>query len=157
MQGTQGSETLKQQDAGKAVSEETRNLIEIRDLKPLDVHFVYATWLKGLYYGNDWFREIPQDLYFERYHPVVGAILKKPGVFVRVACLKDETDVILGYAVLERKTDTATTLHWAFTKQAWRKIGIMKSLIPEGVTQVSHLTKIGKALKPTHWQFNPFL
>jgi hypothetical protein len=37
-------------------------------------------------------------------------------------------------------------LHWIFVKKAWRNNGLAKSLIPNNITKVTHLTTVGKAL-----------
>ena len=79
----------------------------------------------------------------------------RPNVYVNTACLKDDIEVILAYSVLEA-TGMDTTLHWVFTKASWRDLGIAKKLIPANVTTCSHLTKVGRSLKPKEWKFNPF-
>lgn len=72
---------------------------------------------------------------------------------IKVACLKDSPDVILGYAVYE-----GHCLHWVQCKQAWRGIGIAKLLCPETITTVSHLTRLGKTLMfKKNLVFNPFI
>ena len=126
-----------------------KDLVSLRGPRPDDVNFIFASWLRGLYYGDTWFGEIPKDVFMENYHKVVQNILTKADV--RVACLKDDPDVILGYSV-----SSGSTLHWIFTKSAWRKIGIGKSLLPEKVDTVTHLTKIGRSLKPKDCIYNPF-
>lgn len=128
------------------------SLFVIRPYQPSDENFVYSTWLKGLYYGNEWFHEIPKDLYFKKYHQIIERILARPTCEIICAVLKEDEDVILSFAVYEGKT-----LHWVFTKSAWRKFGLAKMVIPECITQVSIITKVGKAIKPKQWEFNPFL
>jgi len=124
--------------------------ISIREPEETDIPFFFTTWLHGLYYGNSWFNAIDKDVFYEKYHEVLKLLLGRSSL--RVACMEDEPDVILGYSVF-----TDTTLHWVFVKKAWRKLGIAKRLIPQDINTVSHLTKLGKALKPKDWKFNPFL
>lgn len=114
-----------------------------------DYAFVYATWLKGLRHGNDWFEAIDADCYFNKYKEVVRHLLHTSKLVV--ACLSDEPDVVLGYVVTR-----GPVLHWVFVKKAWRKLGIGKRLIPQGIDTVSHLTKVGRAILPKEWKFNPF-
>lgn len=137
-------------------SKEVEKLFVIRPFTEFDLSFIFATWLRGLYYGNSWFREIDKDLFMENYHRVVEAILARPTVEVSVACLKDDPNTILGYVVLER---TRQTLHWAFVKEVWRRFGIAKKLIDDqaAITSVTHLTSVGRSLKPEQIKFNPFL
>ncbi len=128
-------------------------LITIRDGQPGDVNFIYATWLKGLRFGNDLFREIPAKVYFEAYHKVVEALLNRPGVVIRVACLLEDPDVILGYSVSK-----GDRLDYVFVKTAWRKIGIAKNLVPPTIRVATHLTKEGLSIlrKRPDMHFNPF-
>jgi len=136
-----------------------KDLVLIRNTSPNDKNFILATWLRGLYYGDSWFREMPKDIYMACYHAVLERILANPDTLVQVACLKEDPDVILGYSVLAPNV-TGITLHWVFVKSAWRNIGIGKSLIPiERTNAVTHLTKSGLSILRKHPEvvFNPFL
>lgn len=137
-------------DADKA------ELITHRDGLPEDKNFILATWLRGLFYGSDFYREIPKNIFMANYHTILEKLLQRPGVVVRVACLKEDPSVILGYAVA-RRSQNLTVMDWLFVKSAWRNIGIGKSLVPPNLAAVTHLTKVGKAIKPTDCVFNPFL
>jgi len=130
-------------------------VIKIRSAYPSDKNLIYSTWLKGLYFGNDWFREIKKDLYFEIYSEVIQKILSRPNIVIQVACLADDPETVLSYAILEKKEDSYA-LHWVFTKSSWRKLGLAKKLIPENISYVTHLTKVGKSIKPKKWPFIPF-
>lgn len=130
-------------------------VITERHFQPTDTGFIYSTWLKGLYYGNDWFREIDQERFFDTYHRVIEALLFKPEVTIKIACLKEDLDTIVGYTITE-KSKEGTTLHWAFVKPVWRKLGIAKGLLPSDITKVTHLTEIGRNIKPKGWKFDPF-
>lgn len=134
---------------------EKKDLVTVRDMQPGDRNFIFATWLRGLYYGNSFFGEMPKDAFMKHYHDVLEKLLTRPTPWVRVACLKDDPEVILGYAI-GRVWPGELSLDWIFVKSPWRKIGIAKSLVPPGVTTITHLTKVGKALKPSAWVFNPF-
>jgi hypothetical protein len=128
-------------------------IVIIRDGTHQDHGLIISTWLTGLYYGNTWFREIERDLYFNTYKKVVKAILNKPTTEIKIACLKDDEDTAVGYAVFEDET-----LHWAFTRPAWRCFGFAKKLVPLKITTVTHLTNVGRSIKHKHkWVFNPFL
>ena|ERR1700677_764254 len=132
-----------------------QTLFAVRDWdKNKDIDFIMATWLRGLRYGNDWFGMIVASSYFSFYQQFIEQLLKNPNVSVKIACLQDDPEVILGYSVYHKNI-----LHWVFTKKAWRKIGIAKKLVPIETSTVTHLTAIGKSImqKKTKWQFNPFL
>lgn len=149
-----------------------KDLVVIRDYietdKDLegDTAFIYSTWLRGLYFGNSWpkevfqdprapidlYREIDADLFFNYYHEVIEKIISRKPTKISVCVLKEDEDVILGYSVSEPKI-----LHWVFVKDAWRKLGIAKDLIPKDIQVITHLTKIGSLIKPIQWKFNPWL
>ncbi len=116
-----------------------------------DEDFIYATWLRGLYYGNSWFREIEKEAFFSNYHRVVEGILTKPDTQVSIACLKDTPDVILAYCVFRDET-----VHWVYCKKDWRGIKLSQDLMPSKISTFTHLTKSGKMIKPSHVVFNPF-
>lgn len=125
-----------------------------RVAEPGDRNFILATWLRGLYYGDTWFQDIPKDIFMAAYHKIIEAILAHESTITVVACLKEDPSVILGYAVLNLD---GTKLHWAFTKKAWRGIGIAKRLVPTTVTTVTHLTRTGKDICGKRaLTFNPF-
>lgn len=132
------------------------DLVAIRPSTPDDRNFILATFLRGLYYGESWFRMIPKRIFMENYHKVLTRLLDTPGVVISVACLKEDSEVILGYSV-SRTVQNQKVLDYVFVKSAWRRIGIAKSLVPEQINAVTHLTKVGAAIKPVNCDFNPFL
>lgn len=129
-----------------------KDLVAIRKFDPeTDINFIFSTWLKGLRFGNDWFLAIDSQTYFHNYQKVIEAIIAKPQTTIPIACFKEDPGVILAYAVL-----TGDKLHWAFTKPAWRQMGLAKSIIPKTLKTVTHLTKIGRAMLPAGVTFDPF-
>jgi hypothetical protein len=130
-------------------------LYDVRDFSDSDRNFVTATFLRGLYYGDSWFSLIPKSIFMESYQQVIKALLASPNVAVRVACLKEDPSVILGYCVLSKNQGT---VHWVFVKAAWRKQGIGRSLLPESPLYFSHLSMLGKSLMSKYPKtvFNPF-
>ena len=128
--------------------------ISIRSLEASDINFIYSTYLRGLYYGNDYFKEMQKDAFFSAYEARLLSLLVKPSINVRIACLSDSPDIILGYALLEPKTAVA---HFVFVKEAWRKQGIAKTLLNAPISTVTSITKLGNELrKRKQWVFNPF-
>lgn len=128
-------------------------LYDVRDMRPGDKNFILATFLRGLYYGDSWFSLIPKDIFMENYKKVAEALVANQNV--KVACLKDDPDTIIGYSILSHDYQT---LHWVQVKSAWRKHGVARALTPAHPTQVSHLTKLGLQLmsKLENCVFNPF-
>lgn len=132
-----------------------RDLIAVRLAMLSDKNFIMSTWLRGLKYGNEWFKEIESSAYFKHYNPFIEKIISDPDAIIRVACLKDDPEVILGYSVSK-----GDRLDWIFVKKAWRAIGVAKSLLPSTVTTTSHLTTAGLAIlkaKMPKVTFNPFI
>jgi hypothetical protein len=130
------------------------DLVTTRGFLPEDKNFIMATFLRGLYYGESYFSEMPKSIFMEKYHAIAEEAMKSNLLSIKVACLKDDPGVILGYAILNKD---ATVLTYVFCKKAWRGIGIAKSLVPSTVTTVTHLTKPGLAIaKRKGLTFNPF-
>jgi hypothetical protein len=132
------------------------DLIAIRNGVLDDKNFILATMLRGLYYGETAFSEMDKSLFMSNYHGVVEKLLACPSTTVRVACLKEDPGTILGY-VIYREAGGTTVLDYVFVKSAWRHIGIAKSLVPLSFSFCTHLTKIGRSLKPESCSYNPFL
>jgi len=130
-------------------------LYAIRDFKFEDTSFIMATFLRGLYYGDSWFSEMPKDVFMDNYKRVAAALLANPKVHVKVACLKDDEDVILGYSILQ----DGDVVNWVFVKSVWRKQGIGRSLLPDKPKAVTHLSELGRQLMPKlpGCIFDPFL
>lgn len=131
-------------------------LYDIRDAKEEDKNFILSTFLRGLYYGDSWFSSIPKAIFMENYKRIADALVSGKATSIKVACLKEDPDVILGYSILSQDYQT---IHWVYVKNAWRNKGIAKSLLPKYPTTVTHLTKLGRELvtKFNNIIFNPFL
>lgn len=130
-------------------------LYDIRDAKEEDKSFILATFLRGLYYGDSWFSQIPKQIFMTNYKAVAEALVKGDRTVIKVACLKDDADIVLGYAILSQDYQT---IHFVFVKKAWREKGIARSILPMYPTSVTHLTRLGKDLliKFNNVVFNPF-
>lgn len=136
------------------MNEEMNSLCELRDFKEGDRSFILATFLRGLYYGNEFFKLIPKHVFMANYKHVAEALLSKNTV--KVICLKEDLDVILGYSIL---SNDYQTIHWIFVKLAWRKKGISKSLLPQFPVCYTHFTTIGRKLVEEKFKdvvFDPF-
>ena len=125
----------------------------IRNGKTDDIPFIMSTWLRGLYYGNEFFGIMPKDIFMDNYKHICEALINKSTI--KVACLIEDEDVILGYAIL---SPDLTTLHWAFVKNAFRNKGISKDLLPKYFSVFTHFSTLGLSLvkKYVDLTFNPF-
>lgn len=122
-------------------------------MKEADKNFILATFLRGLYYGNYWWNDVPKQIFMDNYKIVAEELLQQS--MVKVACLKEDSDIILGYSILS--TDFQV-IHWVFVKSSWRQKGIAKNLLPKYPSAVTHLTKLGLKLlsKYENTVYNPF-
>ncbi len=131
-----------------------KDLMTTRDGMATDRPFIYSSWLLSLWGGNEWFRHIDKNLFFNKYHDVIEALLNRPKTKVSIACLIEDPQIILGYSVREN-----AVLHYVFVKKDWREVGIAHELVKDFQT-VSHLTKIGLGYFKSHKRkppFNPFI
>lgn len=135
---------------------EFKGLYDIRELKSGDENFVLATFLRGIYYGDSWFSQIPKQIFMDNYKKVAEVLVNdRTRTCIQVACLKEDLDTIIGYSILS--TDYQT-IHYVYVKANWRKRGIGRSLLPQYPSAVTHLTELGKQLLPKFkdCMFNPF-
>ncbi len=131
-------------------------LYDIRPALPEDMAFVMATFLRGLYYGDTWYQQVPKDIFMDYYAKAAAIAWKSPQIRITVACLKEDSNIILGYSITSADEKA---LVWMFVKSAWRKQGIGKSLLPANLECVTHLSTLGKSLiqeKLSNVIFNPF-
>lgn len=115
---------------------------------------VFSKWLRSLRYGNDFFKLIDPDAYYEAYQQYIARILLKPDCLARFAYLSTEPDVVLGFSICRDNI-----LDYVHVHKDFRQLGIGKHLIPAGIDTVTHLTRTGMTIwnkKYKHWKFNPF-
>lgn len=138
------------------MSDKFDGLYNIRLATDADRNFILKTFLLGIYYGDTWFSKIPKRIFMDNYKRVAEALFNKYRNNIRIACLSDETDVILGYSILN---SDSTVLQFVYVKERWRRKGVGRQLVPPSVCCVTHLTSLGetliKKLKPEPL-FNPF-
>ncbi len=131
------------------------NLVKIRNYKEEDKNFILASFLKGLYYGESWFSMIDKDDFMAYYKNIAQAMLTHPNILIKVACVPEYPDDILGYCI---QSKDGTMIHWVFIKSKWRNNGIARALVPQSPKIATHLSKLGKTLliKFPNIRFNPF-
>lgn len=131
-------------------------LYNIRPATKDDHNFILATFLRGIYYGETFFSEVPKALFMSKYKQVAQALVLDKSTVIRIACLPDDSDVVIGYSITNNND---TTLNWVFIKKAWRGKGIAKNLLPNTLTSLvpQHATKQGFILtKNLNLTLNPF-
>lgn len=123
----------------------------IRPGQESDYPLIYATWLRSQYHGSPWFSKIDSKAFFDNYKGFVERRLATSKIVV--ACSDKDPDVVFAYAVI---SPDDTTLHYIYTKRAWRKLGIAKSLLPSTISTTSSLTGLGDFINKGRLAFNPF-
>jgi len=120
---------------------------------------IYARWLRSLRHGNDYFKLIDPDVYYDTYRRYIGRILDSPDTAVRIAALNEDEDVVLGFSVCQ-----GSVLHYVCVDPTMRKQGIGASLIPKTIDTISHITKTAIHIRAkdsqsryAKWKFNPFV
>lgn len=113
--------------------------IKIRQIRPEDYNFIIKTWIKSAYNGGTG--------YFERYgvfHKGMDIIIKRKyesgEIDGFVACMEDDEDLILGFAVF----GLDYCLHYIYVKEAFKKQGIARALL-------KHFYKSKTEIKVSHW------
>lgn len=115
---------------------------------------LFAEFLRSLRWGNEYFRLIDSEPYFQVYHAYFSVLLNRPEALVKIAVLSDDDDVALGWCLVE-----IDKVHYVYVKKDYRKIGIARTLISEPFSRFSHVTKTVLSLWPAKFpdaKFNPF-
>ena len=98
--------------------------IKIRQFKEEDTNFILSSWIKSSYSNITGYREK-----YGNYHKGLETIIKRKyangEIVPYIACLDDDVDFILGFAVF----GTDYTLHYVFVKEAFKRLGIASSNI----------------------------
>jgi len=128
---------------------------KIRGYKQEDHNLIASTFLKGVYYGNEFYGMIDKNVFMANYKYIFEALIAQN--LIKIACLPDDEDTVLGYSIL---TKDLTVAHWVFIKKDWRaKFCIFKLLVPPSITTYSHFStqglQIAKKCFPNS-TFNPF-
>lgn len=108
--------------------------------------------MNSLRYGNDLFKLMDKDSYYEAYSRYIDSILHKPTSTIRIAALDDET--VLGWSLSEDKI-----VHYVWVKKEVRRQGIARSLLPKEFDTITHITNVGMNIwvnKFPQVRFNPF-
>ena len=111
---------------------------------------VYSKFLRSLRYGNDYFKLIDKDAYFEVYHNYFNSLLSRPEAIIKLAVLSDDTDVVLGWALVE-----PNILHYVYVNKDYRKTGIGTYLVSDPFSVITHLTTIGVSIWASKYSSNP--
>lgn len=116
---------------------------------------IFSKWLRSLRYGNDFFKLVDAEGYYDAYRRLIDSLLAKPDAEVRLAVISDDRDVVLGFSV-----SRPGILDYVHVHKDFRKQGIGRALAPKGIGTVTHLTRVGMSIwesKMPGVKFNPFV
>lgn len=101
-------------------------VVSVRAYDPqTDLPLIISTWLKS-YRTGPFARRITDDVYYDHHKRIVPMLLGRAQTLV--ACDPDDSYEIFGYLTCEVLRGNPV-LHYAYTKNRWRRLGIMTALI----------------------------
>lgn len=109
----------------------------IRPMQPSDESFIYKAWLEGYWPHFPGNVVMTKSEFLTRWHRVIQRILADPRTKTVVAHIEGKPDSLMGFAC-----GSDRCLHWAYVKQAFRKLGIgakcVEAIFPNWFTMISH-------------------
>ena len=117
------------------------SVVKIRSYEgATDAPIIYSTWRNSLWYDQKRDESLA-DQFYQLATREIRALLSLPTTHVRIACLENDSNHIVGWAVLSDKT-----IEFAYVKADYRKQGVA-TLLTRGFDTVSQpMTKIGKSI-----------
>jgi hypothetical protein len=126
--------------------------VVIRPVTKQDQGIIFSTWLKGQYFGSDYWGSMDQDTYFKEYGQHIQNLLNMPGTKIDCAVLEEAPQVVIGYIVYNDQE-----LYWGYVKRDFRKKSILNTLLKDmDFVNYSGITPVGFAIaKRKKLLFNP--
>jgi predicted GNAT family acetyltransferase len=118
--------------------------IQIRKPTASDIPFIMSTWLNTFRYNSPFGKRIKNDIFFPNQKEICQRILVRPTTKAYIACPKEDSNIIVSYLVYEEDEKNQKTIHFVYTKDSFRKMGIAVALIKHAEIDLS------KAVF-THW------
>jgi hypothetical protein len=144
---------------------EIESQVSLRSGRPTDKGFIYQTWLRSFVLGSGFCRGIPRRIAYAYQERLVKKIMETAEVLI--VHPRNIPDQIIGYVVVERHRDAGLVLHYAYTKEAYRRLGVAKMLILAakgafGITEkyitCTHMTlDVSRNIKREDLIYNPYL
>lgn len=114
------------QTAATAVPPKPDLGVRIRKFCEGDKHFILNSWMES-YRQEDSVRSVSNSTYFYCHQILIGEIAKTAEIFL--ACAHDNPDEIWGWLCCQPGPDGSIIVHYAYTKQRFRKLGLGRRLI----------------------------
>ncbi len=135
---------------------------DIREATIEDIPLIFSSWLKS-YRDGAAVQSVPNSIYYAEHHRIIERIFAAPGLYIRVACDKEDPSHV--YAYLVGHTGQDPVLHWVYTKFPFRNCGLAKALFGcfetdsgKNVAIYSHAGKISqKLVQKRNIIYNPYV
>lgn len=106
-------------------------------------------------------RMMPKIKAYALFRQILENMIKNPSIQIKIACLKEDPYVILGYSVTEKTSESESILHWVYVKKLWRSIGLLFDLLLDAapISYYSHTSKAFEAIlqkNPHSMKYNAF-
>jgi hypothetical protein len=100
--------------------------LKIRPVDELDEGYILSSWLRTYHHNSYFCKKIKKDIYYPHHEVILKGILSRPTTRVWIACNELYPEVVLSYLVYEE--GPKQVIHWVYTKDAFKKIGLAKEL-----------------------------
>lgn len=122
----------------------TAPILSIREATEADLRFVRASWFES-YRNGGYAPQVAFPTYREGQHQIIERCLKLGRTFV--AFVTSVPDEVCSWVCVQ----APSLLHFAYTKQAYRRMGIAKQLLTEAarsgaLQEHTHDTRVGRSL-----------
>ena len=93
-------------------------------MQPADAPFIFRAWLEGSWPYSGAPLIMTKSEWLPRWHKVIESLLDAPNVGCLVAHVNGKPESLLGFAASGHGC-----LHWLYTKQAFRNLGVATEMI----------------------------
>lgn len=107
--------------------EKLKGPVRIRPATESDVSFIFDSWLRS-YRGSKSTWGIRNPVYYGSQHRLIEGLVRRCQVLV--ACNHEDASQLYGYVVAEH-IDGCLVVHFAYTKEAYRMLGIAAALLEQ--------------------------
>lgn len=138
----------------------SKESVLLREPDKEDINFIFSSWLKSFRTSN-FAKNVSNTIYFDQHHKVIESLLQNSKVII--ACNRDDKKQIFGYIVATR-IDGIFTVHYAYVKHTYRRLGIGKLLLSafnhdiRDLSCYTHDTHMGNKLAAKfNFVYHPYL
>jgi GNAT superfamily N-acetyltransferase len=129
-------------------------LLDLRGMRDEDRNYVLSSWLRSYAAkGRDARDYVEHARFFDDYAPIVRSLLDRSQVIV--ASLREEPDVIVGWASVE-----GDALHYVLVKPRWRRLGVARWMLNDfAALPVAYTHRTSDAMRcpiPDGWSYRRF-